>query len=276
VVKLEKRLDIYLTEKAFFGSRQHAQHAIMQGYVFVNGQCVQNKSKKITKNDKIEINNKNAISEFKFVSRGGLKLEKAAQSFGVNFKNKIVLDVGASTGGFTDCALSLGADKVYALDVGSGQLNDKLKSDKRVINMENCNFRESCVNDFADKIDITVSDVSFISLNVLADNFSNILNIGGQLIALIKPQFECGKEIADKYKGIVLDEKVHTDVINKVINNFAKAGLIFKALTYSPIKGGSGNIEYLAHFEKGGLTIPDAEIVTIINECVEQAFNSFK
>ncbi|MCK9575229.1 MAG: TlyA family RNA methyltransferase [Clostridia bacterium] len=273
---MEKRLDIFLAEHSYFDSRQHSQHAIMQGYVSVNGQCVQNKSKMVTENDKIEIKKDLIKNEFKYVSRGGLKLEKAVLSFGIDFKNKIVLDVGASTGGFTDCVLSLGAKKVYALDVGSGQLNNKLKLDTRVVVMENCNFRESSKKDFADTIDIIVTDVSFISLNLLADNFKNVLKENGELITLIKPQFECGKEIADKFKGIVLDEKVHVEVLNSVINSFAKAGLIFKDVTFSPIKGGSGNIEYLTYFIKAEKTIPEAENNKEINLCVNNAFNSFK
>ena len=266
-----QRLDVFLTENKHFNSRKQAQNAIEHGCVAINGKVQTGKSIKVKETDKVTIDLSLIQGDLKYVSRGGLKLEKAASEFNISFKEKIVLDVGASTGGFTDCALLSGAKKVYALDVGSGQLAQKLRADNRVEVIENANFRTFGARDFNEKIDIIVCDVSFISLSILASNFKSILGDVGELVVLIKPQFECGKQIADKFRGVINSKEVHLDVLSSIITKFMATGFKLLGLTYSPIKGGSGNIEYLAYFVPS--LAKDSNID--ISACINSAFNNF-
>ncbi len=232
------RLDKYLIENNYFTSRTKAQVEIKNGNILVNNKKVTSPSFEI---ESAEIT---ILNKLKYVSRGGLKLEKAIQEFNLDFKDKIVLDIGASTGGFTDCALQHGATKVYAVDVGTLQLNNTLKENPKVISMENTNILDTNIDD---KIDFIVMDVSFVSINHLIDSLNKYLSKDNCLICLIKPQFEVGKMVN---KGIIKDLKTHIKVLNNVNNYLKDAGLYINKLTYSPIKGGSGNIEYLALISK--------------------------
>lgn len=232
------RLDKYLLEHNYFTSRTKAQAEIKNGNILVNNKKVTTPSFEI-EDGKIIILNK-----LKYVSRGGLKLEKAINEFGLDFKDKIILDIGASTGGFTDCALQNNALKVYAVDVGTLQLDESLKENPKVISMENTNILDT---DIQDKIDFIVMDVSFVSISHLLDALNKYLTQDNFLVCLIKPQFEVGKMVK---KGVIKDAKTHIEVINNVNNYLNDAGLYINKLTYSPIKGGSGNIEYLALISK--------------------------
>ena len=237
---MKKRLDILLTERNFFESRAKSQAMIMSGKILVNGQKVEKSGTLIDDGAKIEI-----IGEkIPFVSRGGLKLQKALEVFPINMREKICVDIGASTGGFTDCMLQHGAKKIYAVDVGYGQLDWKLRNDERVINMERTNIRNVTKKNFADELDFVSTDVAFISLEKVLPVTKEILSADGEIVALIKPQFEAGREKVGK-KGVVRDKKVHEEVLKKILN-FAQS-LNFKicGLDFSPIKGPEGNIEYL-------------------------------
>ena len=236
------RLDLELVNRNYFETRNKSQNEIKKGIVYVNNKVITKPSFDVNEKDTIEI--KGEI--LKYVSRGGLKLEKAINKFNLNFKNKIMIDIGSSTGGFTDCACQNGIGKVYAIDVGSNQFSDKLKNNK-IILMENTDFRTLDENIIKDAEFCTI-DVSFISVTKLIDKI-NKLNLK-EIVCLIKPQFECGKDIADKYKGVPLNKEIHFDVINRVVNSFKEINYYLNNLTYSPIKGGNGNIEYLAYFTK--------------------------
>lgn len=242
---MKERLDILLVKKGLAESREKAKAVIMSGNVFVEGQ----------REDKAGAAFDEAVSitvkgpKLKYASRGGLKLEKAMNNFGVAVKDKICMDVGASTGGFTDCMLQNGAVKVYAVDVGHGQLAWKLRQDERVVCMEKTNIRYVEPKDIQDKIQFTSIDVSFISLTKVLAPVKNLLSDDGQIVCLIKPQFEAGREKVGK-KGVVREKSVHIEVIDKVINH--ASGLSFEVLNleFSPIKGPEGNIEYLLHLQK--------------------------
>ena len=235
----KERLDALLMNRALFESRAKAQAAIMAGQVLVNEQKIDKPGTPVAPDVQIRL----LCNKLPFVSRGGLKLAKALQIFPISVEGKIVADIGASTGGFTDCALQNGAAKVYAIDVGYGQLAWKLRSDERVINMERTNVRYLEADSLPEQVDAATIDVAFISLD-------KILKSDGFVIALIKPQFEAGKENVGK-KGVVRDAKVHEEVINNVIA-FAKAeGFGVAGLDFSPIKGPEGNIEYLLHLTLG-------------------------
>ena len=234
-----------MTEKNFFESRAKSQAMIMAGKILVNGQKIDKSGTMIEENAEIKIIGEN----LKYVSRGGLKLEKAIKVFEIDLNEKICADIGASTGGFTDCMLQNGAKKIYSIDVGYGQLAWKLRNDERVVNMERTNIRKVSRADFEEILDFASIDVAFISLDKVLPIVYEILSEKGEVIALIKPQFEAGREKVGK-KGVVKDKKVHEEVLKYVLN-FAQ-NLNFKVcgLDYSPIKGPEGNIEYLTFLRK--------------------------
>ena len=239
------RLDVAVFEKGFAPSREKAKAIIMAGLVYVNNQKVDKAGTEIKEDDVLEVRG----NTLKYVSRGGLKLEKAMQEFPITLKGKICMDVGASTGGFTDCMLQNGAVKVYSVDVGYGQLAWKLRCDERVVNLERTNFRYVDEEIIKDKIDFSSVDVSFISLKHILPNLNKLLAENGTAVCLIKPQFEAGKEKVGK-KGVVRDKSVHLEVVNNVIKMALENGISVCGLQFSPIKGPEGNIEYLIYLEK--------------------------
>ena len=239
------RLDVAVFEKGFAPSREKAQAIFTAGLVYVNNQKVDKAGTEIKEDDVLEVRG----NTLKYVSRGGLKLEKAMQEFPITLKGKICMDVGASTGGFTDCMLQNGAVKVYSVDVGYGQLAWKLRCDERVVNLERTNFRYADEEIIKDKIDFSSVDVSFISLKHILPNLNKLLAENGTAVCLIKPQFEAGKEKVGK-KGVVRDKSVHLEVVNNVIKMALENGFSVCGLQFSPIKGPEGNIEYLIYLEK--------------------------
>ncbi len=243
---MKERLDVLLVREGYALTREKAKTIIMSGNVFVNGQR-EDKAGTVFDPDKIKIMVKGKT--LKYVSRGGLKLEKAIRNFDLQLEGKICMDIGASTGGFTDCMLQNGAGKVYAIDVGHGQLDWKLRNDKRVICMEKTNFRYVVPGDIKDELDFASVDVSFISLTKILIPARNLLKPAGEMVCLIKPQFEAGREKVGK-KGVVKDPKVHQEVIRKVIDFADYLGFEILHLDYSPVKGPEGNIEYLVHIRK--------------------------
>jgi 23S rRNA (cytidine1920-2'-O)/16S rRNA (cytidine1409-2'-O)-methyltransferase len=238
----KQRLDVYLFENGLAESREKAKATIMSGIVFVDDQRADKAGLTIDTDSKVEIRG----NTLKYVSRGGLKLEKALKYFGVSSNGKICLDCGASTGGFTDCLLQGGAVKVYAIDVGYGQLAWSLRNDPRVVTMERTNIRYVTREQIVDEIDLAVIDVSFISLKLVLPVMRTLIKSDGELICLIKPQFEAGREKVGK-KGVVKDIETHIEVLNNFIENALDSGFYVKDITFSPIKGPEGNIEYLGH-----------------------------
>ncbi|MCR5484798.1 MAG: TlyA family RNA methyltransferase [Clostridiales bacterium] len=241
----KNRLDSEIMRRGLADSREKGKALIMAGQVYVNGQKALKSGLFISERDIIEVKqNPNP-----FVSRGGLKLKKAVDTFGLSLRDKVCIDVGASTGGFTDCMLQNGASKVYAVDVGYGQLAWKLRTDERVVNLERTNFRYVTNEQIPEQASFASVDVSFISLKIILPVLREFLKYGGEAVCLIKPQFEAGRENVGK-KGVVRDVSVHADVI-KNITGFAKdSGFGLKGLTFSPVKGPEGNIEYLMFIEK--------------------------
>lgn len=240
----KERLDTLLVERGFFETRSRAQAAIMAGQVLVNEQKIDKTGTQVAPDASIRI----LGGDLKYVSRGGLKLEKAVACFGLDLTGKVVADIGASTGGFTDCALQNGAARVYAIDVGYGQLAWKLRSDERVVNMERTNVRYLEADSLPERVDVATIDVAFISLDKVLPAVKKILAADGIVIALIKPQFEAGKENVGK-KGVVRDPAVHLAVINNVIAVARALDLKIAGLDYSPVKGPEGNIEYLLYLK---------------------------
>lgn len=245
MVVVKERLDVLLVKRGLAESREKAKAIIMSGNVFVN-QVREDKAGQ-TFDEKAEIEIKG--NTLKYVSRGGLKLEKAMANFDVTLDGKTCMDVGASTGGFTDCMLMNGAVKVYSVDVGHGQLAWKLRQDERVVCMEKTNIRYVTKDDVADWIDFSSIDVSFISLTKVLLPVKNLLTEHGEVVCLIKPQFEAGREKVGK-KGVVRDKSVHEEVITMVMDYAKSIGFEVLNLDYSPIKGPEGNIEYLLHIRK--------------------------
>ncbi len=241
----KQRLDIALTALGLVQSREKAKALIMAGQVYVNGQKELKAGANVKPDDEIEVRG----SQNPFVSRGGLKLQKAAKNFGINLSDCVCMDIGASTGGFTDCMLSYGAKKVYAIDVGYGQLAWKLRTDERVVNMERTNFRYVTHEQIPEDVDFASVDVSFISLKIILPVLRELLKSQGEAVCLIKPQFEAGKEKIGK-KGVVRDPQVHTEVVETITNFAIDNGFTLKNLDFSPIKGPEGNIEYLMHIVK--------------------------
>ena len=243
---MKKRLDILLVERGLFPSREKAKAVIMAGNVYVNGQ---KEDKAGTFFDESKIQLEVREHSLKYVSRGGLKLEKAMKVWGLCLEGKICMDIGASTGGFTDCMLQNGAAKVYAVDVGHGQLAWKLRNDERVVCMEQTNFRYMVREEIEEDLDFASVDVSFISLTKILIPARNLLRAGGGMVCLIKPQFEAGREKVGK-NGVVREPETHREVIGKIVDYAAGIGFRICGLDYSPIRGPEGNIEYLLHLIK--------------------------
>lgn len=242
-------------------SREKARYYIKNGDVSVNGTVIEKPSYDVSEKDGIEI--RDSIG---FVGKGGLKLKKAIESFRLNFFDKTVLDVGASTGGFTDCALQNGAKKVYAVDVGHGQLDPKLASNDRVVNFEGRNILDISPENI-DKTDIVVSDVSFVSIKKILFHISNFIDEYGQIICLVKPQFEVGKKRLKN--GVVSDEKTHVEVVSDILDYAESLGLTVSGLDFSPIKGGEGNIEFLLYLTKNSALKTTTDIKTTVRKAHE-------
>ena len=244
---MKERLDVLMVQRSLAESREKAKALIMSGIVYVNGQKEDKAGTSFDDTAQIEVRG----STLKYVSRGGLKLEKAMSHFGVELEGKVCMDVGASTGGFTDCMLQIGAVKVYSVDVGHGQLAWKLRNDDRVVCMEKTNIRYVTPEDIGDRIRFASIDVSFISLTKVLGPVKALLTEDGQIVCLIKPQFEAGREKVGK-KGVVREKSVHLEVIRMVIQYALSIGFEVLNLEYSPIKGPEGNIEYLLYLQNHG------------------------
>lgn len=264
---MKERLDVLLVNRGLAPSREKAKTMIMEGNVFVNNNREDKAGSMFPDDCTIEIHG----NTLKYVSRGGLKLEKAMTHFGISLEGKICMDIGASTGGFTDCMLQNGASKVYAVDVGYGQLAWKLRQDERVVCMEKTNIRYVTPNDINDALDFASVDVSFISLTKVLGPARELLKEKGQMVCLIKPQFEAGREKVGK-KGVVRDKTVHEEVIDKIASFALENGFSIHNLEFSPIKGPEGNIEYLIYIEKD--QEPKKEDSVDIHEVVEAAHGS--
>jgi 23S rRNA (cytidine1920-2'-O)/16S rRNA (cytidine1409-2'-O)-methyltransferase len=269
---MKERLDVLLVKEGFAESREKAKAVIMSGNVYVNGQ---KEDKAGTAFDPAKVKLEVRGSSLKYVSRGGLKLEKAMNAWQFLLDGKVCMDIGASTGGFTDCMLQNGAAKVYSVDVGHGQLAWKLRNDERVVCMEQTNFRYLKREDIQDDLDFASVDVSFISLTKILIPARNLLKTGGEMVCLIKPQFEAGREKVGK-NGVVREPATHREVISKVVDFCGCIGFTVLHLEYSPIKGPEGNIEYLIHLKKeaepdektAGLTEQEAE--ALLKEITEK------
>lgn len=263
----KERLDTLLVLRGLCESRERAKTTIMAGLVFVNNQRVDKAGTKIDTEADILVKG----NPIPYVGRGGLKLEKALKTFPIDLTDAVMMDIGASTGGFTDCALQNGARKVYAVDVGYGQLAWKLRTDDRVVNMERTNMRNVTIEQVGELVDFISIDVSFISLLKIMPAAIPLLRVGGTMVTLIKPQFEAGREHVGK-GGIVRDKDVHRQVIRIVTDGIADSGVTPLALTFSPIKGAEGNIEYLLYSQKNETNhneITDAMIDQIVEESHE-------
>lgn len=258
------RLDNYLVINNYFQTRNKAQQAIKSKRIKVNNDIISKSGYEISDLDIIEV----IPIEYEFVSRGGYKLLKAIQFFNLDFNDKVVLDLGASTGGFTDCSLKFNASKVYAVDVGTDQLDNSLRNNDKVISIENTNAKDLKKEDYLD-IDYIVMDLSFISITKLIDKLNELINENTKIITLIKPQFEVENKNINK-NGLVKNKDVHYDVIKRIINSFKEYNIYIENLTYSPLRGEkSGNIEYLALFSR-----VNKEIDININEVINQAYKN--
>ncbi|MDI9241348.1 TlyA family RNA methyltransferase [Fusibacillus kribbianus] len=249
---MKERLDVLLVSGGYAESREKAKAMIMEGLVFVNGQREDKAGAAFSPDVPIEVRGQ----VLKYVSRGGLKLEKAMTHFGLSLEGKVCIDVGASTGGFTDCMLQNGAVKVFSVDVGRGQLAWKLRQDERVVCMEKTNIRYVTPEDIGEPVSFASIDVSFISLTKVLLPVREILGEQGEIVCLIKPQFEAGREKVGK-KGVVREPETHLEVIKKVMDHAKELGFGRRHLEFSPIKGPEGNIEYLLHLVKNGEDIPE-------------------
>lgn len=267
---IKERLDVLLVEKGFFQSRENAKRHIMEGIILVNNEPVDKAGTRVPVDAELRI--KGHIMPY--VGRGGYKLEKAIKSFHLDLKDKVMADIGASTGGFTDCALQNGVSKVFAIDVGTNQLAWKLRQDPRVVNMEKTNIKDVTEKNLGEKVDFISTDISFISVLKIIPAVHSILKNEGQLVILIKPQFEAGRDKVSK-GGIVHDPKIHEEVIRDTLTQFASSGLYPWMLTYSPITGGSGNIEFLSLLTFKKPSIPEITDETI-HAVVKEAHACFK
>lgn len=274
----KERIDVLLVELGFYESREKAKAAVMAGLVLVNTERVEKVGTKVSRDSTINV--KGAVHPY--VSRGGLKLEKAIRFFDVEFNGKTMIDIGASTGGFTDCALKNGAERVYAVDVGYNQLDWSLRNDARVEVMERTNFRYMTLDQLNGvQPQIATIDVSFISLKLILPPLVDILSAGGEIVALIKPQFEAGRDKVGK-SGVVRDSAVHIDVLTTVLAFARQMGFHLRGVTYSPITGGEGNIEFLAYWRKpeedsfpDDLAHPD-KIYALCEGVVKEATKTFR
>ena len=258
-MKIKKRLDVLLTEQMYADTRSKAQAIIMAGQVYVNGQKADKPGTAYEETVQIEVRGVTCP----YVSRGGLKLEKALRDFGVKPEGFVCSDSGASTGGFTDCLLQQGAKKVFAIDVGYGQLDWKIRSDERVVVMERTNIRYVTPEDLGEPLDLSVIDVSFISLKIVLPAIKALLKPTGQVLCLIKPQFEAGKEKVGK-KGVVREPEIHKEVLDTFVETVTELGFTILGLTFSPVKGPEGNIEFLGHLtleDKPGIIPDTAQVV---------------
>lgn len=259
---MKKRADVILFEKGLVESREKGKRVIMEGSVFVGTERIDKPGQKLDENIEIRVKTNPNI----YVSRGGLKLKKSIGFFGLDLKNKVCMDIGASTGGFTDCMLRNGAKKVFAIDVGYGQLDWKLRNDKRVTVMERTNIRYVEKEEIGQEIDFISIDVSFISLKLVLPVAKELLHENGEIVALIKPQFEAGRENVGK-KGVIRDKKVHYDVIKNTIDYCIENKLGPCGLTYSPITGATGNIEFLIYLKNNvNNLIDDKKILEVVEE----------
>ncbi|MFZ5943405.1 MAG: TlyA family RNA methyltransferase [Bacillota bacterium] len=258
------RLDMRMVELGLVESREKAKALIMAGQVKINNIKAEKAGTAVDETTQIEITGQ----KLPYVSRGGLKLEQAIKYFALDLKNKIMADIGASTGGFTDCALQYGVDKVYAVDVGYGQLDWKLRTNPRVINMERTNARYITIDDIGELLDLISIDVAFISLEKILPALKALLKEDGIIIALIKPQFEAGRENIGK-KGVVRDPDIHIDVIKKIVSFSQELGMGVKGLTFSPVTGPEGNIEYLVLLDNTG-QVDQFNITSIVKEAHEK------
>ncbi len=241
----KERLDLLLVEKGIIISREKAKACIMEGKVYVDGQKVDKAGEKVSSSANIEYRGE----KLKYVSRGGLKLEKAMKTYNISLENKVCMDIGASTGGFTDCMLQNGASKVFSVDVGYGQFAWKLRTDERVVCMERTNIRYVTLEDIGEPLDFASIDVSFISLKKIMPATINLLKDDGKVVALIKPQFEAGREKVGK-KGVVREISTHKEVVHDIIDFLVQQNLNVLGVSFSPIKGPEGNREYLVYFTK--------------------------
>lgn len=266
----KERLDVLLVSQGYFASREKAKRAIMAGLVFVDNQISDKAGTNVAIDAEIYVKGDTCP----FVSRGGLKLEKAIGSFHIDLENAVVMDIGASTGGFTDCMLQNGAAKVYSVDVGYGQLDWKLRNDTKVVNLEKTNIRYLDKGVIQEKLDFISIDVSFISLKLVLPIAVELLKETGSIICLVKPQFEAGREQVGK-NGIVREPSIHKQVIANVISYGKENGLVYDALSFSPMTGAKGNIEYLLLFKKGKGE-PDLDMIkeaedAVIDQVVTEA-----
>lgn len=261
---MKERLDVILVKQGHAPSREKAKAIIMSGKVYVNGQ---KEDKAGTAFDESKIRLEVRGITLKYVSRGGLKLEKAMEAWQLSLENRVCMDIGASTGGFTDCMLQNGASRVYSVDVGHGQLAWKLRNDQRVVCMEQTNFRYMKPEDIGEQLDFASVDVSFISLTKILIPARNLLKTGGEMVCLVKPQFEAGREKVGK-NGVVREPEVHREVIERMVDYAHSIGFTVLHLEYSPIRGPEGNIEYLLHLGKE--KEPERDVAELTEQEAEQ------
>lgn len=275
MVKIEKvkkeRLDVLLVEQGLFESRENAKRHIMEGIILVNDVPVDKPGTKVPSDARLRIKGK----VMPYVGRGGYKLEKAINYFHLKMENAIMADIGASTGGFTDCALQHGAKKVYAIDVGTNQLDWKLRINPQVINLEKTNIKDVTMELLGERVNFISVDISFISVLKIIPAVNDILEESGQLVILIKPQFEAGREKVGK-GGIITDKAIHSEVVFDTLQEFENQGFFVNGLTFSPIKGGSGNIEFLALLSKNKKTKETQMTKEFVNCIVEEAHRELK
>lgn len=275
MVKIEKvkkeRLDVLLVEQGLFESRENAKRHIMEGIILVNDVPVDKPGTKVPSDARLRIKGK----VMPYVGRGGYKLEKAINYFHLKMENVIMADIGASTGGFTDCAFQHGAKKVYAIDVGTNQLDWKLRINPQVINLEKTNIKDVTMELLGERVNFISVDISFISVLKIIPAVNDILEESGQLVILIKPQFEAGRENVGK-GGIITDKAIHSEVVFDTLQEFENQGFFVNGLTFSPIKGGSGNIEFLALLSKNKKTKETQMTKEFVNCIVEEAHRELK